>query len=253
MEDVYPDAAVIIIVPCFNEAGRLGIAKFLDFLAHHPHVQILFVDDGSTDETARVLERLTEANPVAVHVLSMPTNVGKSEAVRCGLLKALDLQPGYVGYWDADLATPLEELPAFLQVFRERPRVVMVLGARVRLLGRSVHRSRLRHYLGRIFATAASWVLQMPVYDTQCGAKVFRVDRTTRDIFTKPFRSRWLLDVEILQRLRRGLGVDRWADTELFYELPLTRWRDVRGSKLSLRQSIGAVFDLCRLASDRSL
>src|ERR1041384_6274866 len=67
-----------------------------------------------------------------------------------------------------------------------------------------------RHYLGRIFATAVSLALHSPVYDTQCGAKLFRPGAPLRDALSAPFRSRWIFDVELLARLDRripgGLG-----------------------------------------------
>ena len=126
----------------------------------------------------------------------------------------------------------------------------MVMGARVALLGRDIRRSPLRHYLGRLFATAASWILGLPVYDTQCGAKLFRADAVREGIFDIPFATRWLLDIEILQRLlrvRRALGPGEAAAG--FHELPLEAWRDVRGSKLSGPQMLRAAIDLLRLAA----
>src|SRR5262249_59105570 len=106
------------------------------------------------------------------------------------------------------------------------------LGSRVKLLGRTIDRRIGRHYRGRIFATLASLVLDLPVYDTQCGAKLFRTSAILAAALSRPFRSRWSFDVELLQRLVLGFGgVPALAVREIVEE-PLAVWRDVPGSKL---------------------
>lgn len=241
---------VVIVVPCFDEGQRLHGEPFLACASALPRVRFLFVDDGSRDDTRVVLDALRARAPAIVDVLPLDINVGKAEAVRRGMLQALGALPYAVGYWDADLATPLDELGRFVELLERRPEVVMVMGSRVALLGRDIRRSPLRHYLGRLFATAASWVLGLPVYDTQCGAKLFRADAVREGVFDTPFETRWLLDIEVLQRLlrvRRALGSGE--ATAGFHELPLEAWRDVRGSKLSAPQMVRAALDLLRLAA----
>ena len=88
--------------------------------------------------------------------------------------------PASVGFFDADLSTPLAAIDDFLAVLRLRPQVEFILGSRVMLMGRDVKRKAWRHYLGRVFATAVSLALDLPVYDTQCGAKMLRVNAATR-------------------------------------------------------------------------
>ena len=226
-------SSTVIVVPCYNEGRRLATGRFLEFLGRHRAVRFLFIDDGSGDDTRDVLHRLRERAGEGVGVLALPRNQGKAEAVRQGCLAAFAGGADQIGYWDADLATPLDTIPDFLEVLDRRPRVELVCGARVQLLGRSIRRSRLRHVLGRVFATAASWTLGLPVYDTQCGAKLFRASPALRAVFAEPFLTRWLLDVEILARLiaagRAGLVADA---AEVVYELPLPRWCDVAGSKV---------------------
>jgi glycosyltransferase involved in cell wall biosynthesis len=235
----------IVIVPCYNEARRIDVAAFDAFLDSATDVSHLFVDDGSTDDTPLVLEKLRQRHARQVCTLRLSTNVGKAEAVRRGVQAALRRRPQFVGYWDADLATPLETIPRFSEVLRARPHVALVMGSRVALLGRQIRRSGLRHFLGRAFATAASIILRLPVYDTQCGAKLFRATPGVAKLFSQPFRSRWIFDVEIMARMIVGHGVT--AAQVLIYEYPLERWQDVAGSKLKPRDFLVAVMELAAI------
>jgi hypothetical protein len=162
------------------------------------------------------------------------------------MLQAFAENPTYVGYWDADLATPLNAIQTFCDLLDSRPDLEIVFGARVRLMGRMIERSPLRHYLGRVFATAASLTLGLSVYDTQCGAKLFRASPMIRSLFQQPFMTRWLLDIEILARLiqqtRRDTGLRRVE--EVLYEFPLCEWRDAAGSKVKARDFPKALFEL---------
>ena len=235
----------ILVVPCHNEETRLPVDEFVRFARETRQVGLLFVDDGSTDQTGRVLEDIRREMGERVEILELPKNVGKAEAVRQGVLAALDHAPELVGYWDADLATGLDEVTTMHDLLQADVSRLAVLGSRVRLLGRRIQRSPGRHYAGRIFATLASLKLRLPVYDTQCGAKLFRVTPDTRAAFATPFSSRWIFDVEILARLTRSLGPD--AAAARVVEHPLTRWTDVGGSKLRLRDALVAGLQLLAL------
>ncbi len=225
-----------LVVPCYNEETRLDLEAFRAFAGQ---VRFLFVDDGSRDGTRRLLQ----SN--GFDVLGLDRNVGKAEAVRRGIVEAMERGAEVVGFWDADLATPLSELPQFIEVLNDRPVIEMVYGARVRLLGRAISRDERRHYFGRVGATLISKTLGLAVYDTQCGAKLFRVNDTMRDVFATPFLSRWIFDVEIIARFVRLRGRD--AAARAIYELPLRVWKDVKGSKLRSTDFLRALRDLWRI------
>lgn len=192
------------------------------FAAGPARYLFLFVNDGSTDGTAHVIrERLGER----VYLLDLPRNVGKAEAVRAGMLHASKTsslnEADWIGYWDADLATPLSEVTAFLrfgQIVEDR--VDSIWGSRVDRLGSAIRRSYLRHLAGRLVATAAGFLLGLPSYDSQCGAKLFRRE-IVEIAFSEPFICRWLFDMELLMRLKDYRIV----------EYPLRQWRDISGSR----------------------
>jgi dolichyl-phosphate beta-glucosyltransferase len=241
-------AACKIVVPCYNEAERLRTEAFRRFAAREPRVDFLFVNDGSTDGTLEVLRGLERESPQRFELLDLPRNRGKAEAVRAGLCAAFKSSADYVGYWDADLATPLDEIPRFAAILDGSPRVELVFGARVALLGRSVQRRPLRHYLGRVFATAVSLVLRLPIYDTQCGAKLLRRTPALAALFEEPFLVNWTFDVELLARLSRARRVAGGTPVaEAVYEQPLERWEDVAGSKVRPRDFFVAFFEVARI------
>lgn len=239
-------AAKIVVVPCYNEEQRLELDRFLELRAGG--LAVLFVNDGSKDRTGELIERFA-AEHDGVGALQLARNGGKAEAVRHGLLEALKRGPGVVGYLDADLATPPAEMRRVVDALQ--PPFHVAVGSRVRLMGRRIDRRPARHYLGRIFATAASWSLSLPVYDTQCGAKVFRVTPALEAALTVPFSSRWAFDVELIGRLLRPSGGAPPIAPSEFLEVPLEAWHDVKGSKLSSSAMAGAAVDLVRIAAKR--
>jgi glycosyltransferase involved in cell wall biosynthesis len=237
----------VIVVPCYNEARRLSPKAFTDYAARDGMARFLFVNDGSSDQTVELLRGLHSQDAERFRWISLEPNQGKAEAVRRGFLAALGQPAAAIGYWDADLSTPLEEIPRFVDVLRERPQVEIVLGARVVLLGRHVTRRKARHYLGRAAATFISHALGLPVYDTQCGAKLFRVTPRLAGVFAAPFTTRWLFDIEILFRYGQLTAAEGPGAREHLYELPLDRWTEVAGSKISAWSYLRALMDLARL------
>jgi len=236
-----------IVVPCYNESKRLRVDEFERFLdSDQQGCVLIFVDDGSRDQTAAVLEGIRKRNKDRVVVLQQPVNRGKAEAVRFGMNYAFDQHLPFAGFWDADLATPLAAIASFVDLLASRPELDMIFGARVRLLGRHVERRASRHYMGRAFATAASLVLRLPIYDTQCGAKLFRCTPEMRTVFAEPFLSRWIFDIEIIARYIAVMESPNEAARHI-YELPLKSWVDVKGSKLGPHDFARAAYDLWRI------
>lgn len=236
---------VIIVVPCCNEARRLKLNTFSKALHECPWLGFLFVNDGSEDQTYSLLKEFCESHRQQAYVIDLPANQGKAEAVRQGMSAATSCRPRYVGFWDADLATPLDEIATFCDVLDRRQEVALVVGSRLPLLGHRIERKATRRLLGRLFAVVASRMLSLGMHDTQCGAKLFRVDEHLNSIFQDPFHTRWILDVEILARMI-ALSKARGGQlvSEVIYEKPLELWCDVAGSKLKPRDFVTAIYEL---------
>lgn len=234
---------IAVVIPCFNEEARLDLGR-LDELFERENLIVILVDDGSTDRTRTKLEAYVREHPTRASVLCLATNSGKAEAVRRGLLSGLSAGASYVGYLDADLATPPKEM---LVVVEEalRTGASVAMASRILLLGRHVERSALRHYLGRIFATGASLALRINVYDTQCGAKVLKDTPALRFALSVPFRSHWAFDVELIKRML--LCPEAPLEPQELLEVPLNVWQDRAGSKLTPQAMLKAGLDLLEM------
>jgi dolichyl-phosphate beta-glucosyltransferase len=237
-----------IVVPCYNEEKRLDVPAFLAFLQRVPEVRFVFVNDGSSDATLSVLETLHAAHPDQVEVLSLSRNSGKAEAVRQGLRYAAASGIEFVGYWDADLATPLEAIEDFLRIAHRYAETEVVYGARLQLLGHRVSRTLSRRIVSRICARMARVAVGLPIGDTQCGAKLLRNSPRLRQAVQQPFSAGWLFDVELFSRIAAAAG-----SAHAFYEYPLAEWTEVPGSKVTGRAIRRAGLAMLRLIAERRL
>jgi dolichyl-phosphate beta-glucosyltransferase len=235
---------VCVVIPCFNEEHRLRGADFLAFLDSHPAASLCLVDDGSEDGTFAALDALRASRPDQILVHRLTRNRGKAEAVRAGVLRVAASEGcPIIGYWDADLSTPLDEVDRLLEALRQNPQLRLVMGSRVKRLGAQIERRISRHVMGRMFATCASAILGVAVYDSQCGAKLFRRE-SAAVFFREPFLTRWLFDLEMLVRLRNEVGA---AAFEMTSEVPVVRWEEVDGSKLALKEMINVPLELLKI------
>jgi dolichyl-phosphate beta-glucosyltransferase len=227
-----------IVIPAFNESVRLGVplAEVLDYLNETaPRTsEVIVVDDGSTDDTARVAEAVfaQRARAVAVRVIRYEENCGKGYAVRAGFLAA---KGAIVLFSDADLSTPITETPKLVAPIRNG-RYDVVFGSRAvnrRLIG--THQPWHREYSGRLFNRVMRLATGMPFKDTQCGFKAFRMD-VCRPLIEAARIDRFGFDVELLYlAYRAGLRMREQA----------VRWNDVAGSKVSFTRGLRA-FDEVR-------
>jgi len=224
MTDLTP--TTLLIVPCFNEEKRLDMQAFINSAEN---IKILFANDGSSDGTSQLISKFVDNKKI--FLFDANNNLGKAqviqEAYRYANENELLKDIGWVGYWDADLATPLEEVEQMYIFARNLDHIDSIWGSRVDRLGSKIVRSKVRHYLGRIFATIVAIILKVKSYDSQCGAKLF-TKSAAQEAFKTPFITKWIFDIEILLRLKE----------QKIIEFPLNQWTDVPGSKVNIKKDI---------------
>ena len=235
---------VLIVVPCFNEANRLDLKAFSAFSQQNHRFELLFVNDGSTDQTGAILDQFCQTGE-QFHSLQLAQNQGKAEAVRQGMLWGIKASRfSWVGFLDADLATPLQEMKRLHDTLLQDAQFEAAFGARVIRLGANIERHPVRYFFGRLFSRLVSFVFVMPIYDSQCGAKLFTRNAASH-IFNVPFVSPWFFDIELLERLRLQFpGEDLRG---MVCEVPLREWNERGGSKVKFGNFLKVPFELWRI------
>ena len=251
-----PAQSLTIVLPAFNEAERIGPAldELFGYLEHRnpvgrdgapgaaalpDRIEVLVVDDGSSDNTADLVRARAETTPnpeagTTLRVLVVP-HAGKGAAVRAGMLAA---QSDIIIFADADMATPPDQLPLLVEALETHD---VALGSRIQPDGSDMRASQpsYRRLLGKVFHFLASiWVVG-PVKDTQCGFKGFRRD-VAHDLFARQQITSIVFDVELIFLARkRGYSLA---------VIPI-RWADKRGSRMVARfgLAIRVAWDLFRI------
>ena len=235
---------VAIIIPCYNEADRLDVNKFIEYLSLNTHVHFYFIDDGSTDSTNIIINGLITKFNSHVTLLKNESNKGKAESVRLGVIESVAMNHDFIGYLDADLATPIEEIDHLLNIIKSDTKKEVVFASRIQLAGNEINRNYFRHFIGRLFATCVSLFLKIKIYDTQCGAKIFS-KKVCEKIFVEKFISPWLFDVELFARLINVYGIDKTID--ISFEQPVRKWVDIEKSKIKPIYFLKAPFEFIRI------
>jgi dolichyl-phosphate beta-glucosyltransferase len=229
-----------IVIPAYNEEKRLPqtLRQVLDWLSrgNFSFREVIVVDDGSRDGTARVVEEFATAN-ACLRLARNPGNRGKGYAVRLGMLEAK-------GEWilntDADLSTPITEIEKLCRAAREQNAAIAIGSRAVDRSLVEVHQPALRELSGRFFNLVMRAVTGLPFRDTQCGFKLYRSD-AARQIFSRQKQEGFSFDVEDLL-IAKKLGVRA-------VEVPV-RWANVEGTKVRLSQGMKSFLDLVQIRMD---
>ncbi len=225
-----------LIIPAYNEEARLGrtLREVFAYLqAQTTASEVIVVDDGSHDGTARVAEEMfaTNAGPVSTNLIRLRPNSGKGYAVRAGLLAA---RAPIALFSDADLSTPITETPKLVGPIRAGQYDV-VFGSRAldrTLVG--VHQPWAREQSGRFFNLMVRLATGLPYHDTQCGFKAFRMD-VCRPLIEACVIDRFGFDVELLYVAHAaGLRLKEWP----------VQWNDVAGSTVNFLSGLDGFNEL---------
>ncbi|WP_299123107.1 response regulator [uncultured Tenacibaculum sp.] len=244
-DTIIQQRCVGVVIPCYNEEERLLSKEFINFIDKHTGYLLCFVNDGSTDKTLDVLNKLRKGREDFISIYDCEKNGGKAEAVRLGMLHlAEDEGLDYIGFLDADLSTDLSDFDDLVTTI-ENSDFKIVSGSRISRMGANITKQSARQIISLTINYIIRKILSMNFKDTQCGAKIFHRD-VINIAFDKKFITKWLFDVEIFLRVKRYYKIDKAR--EMMCEQPLKRWVHADGSKLSMRDSIRIIGQLGQIA-----
>ncbi|WP_159020099.1 response regulator [Algibacter sp. L3A6] len=244
-DGVIQHRCVGVVIPCYDEEERLLSKEFTDYISTNTGYHLCFVNDGSKDDTLRVLNDLRKGREDFITVYDCEKNGGKAEAVRLGMLhmaKRDDLD--YIGFLDADLSTDLRDFDDLVKTI-ETTDFKIVSGSRISRMGANITKESARKIISMTINFIIRKILGMDFKDTQCGAKIFSKDVIELS-FREKFVTQWIFDVEIFKRMTLHFGTET-AKTYIC-EQPLKRWIHADGSKLSMKDSVKIVGQLAQIA-----
>jgi glycosyltransferase involved in cell wall biosynthesis len=231
-----------IVVPAFNEETRILTDDFIEFLNSNNDFHFLFVNDGSTDKTLDVLKDLVDKSE-QMNLLDLPLNCGKAEAIRKGMEISLAKNEfDFLGYLDADLAIPLNELLRLKKLAESN--YEFIFSSKRSTPDNELEVKFKRFFIGRTLSTMVGLSLRLDVYDTQCGCKMMS-NKIAQVVFKEPFISSWLFDIEIFWRIINSFG--RTFIISSFKEVPVNKLIDRGGSRIKMSDLVSLPFEFLKI------
>jgi len=228
------------LIPCYNESQRLDVDLYRQIVSNNPLLDFYLLNDGSSDNTLDFLYKVSEGNKNVI-VKDFNPNRGKSGVIQSGMLELSESNYDYVGFLDADFATPFEEFKRLTEIV-EKEDYDVIFGSRVKLKGWGIIRNPIRHWFSRIVLTVIDTLFKLEIYDTQCGCKIFKRELISI-CFTERFVTKWLFDIEVFIRYLRN------TDSPKIKEIPLYRWEEIKGSKLKISDFLKVPLNILQLYS----
>jgi glycosyltransferase involved in cell wall biosynthesis len=231
-----------IVVPAFNEETRILTDDFIEFLNSNNDFHFLFVNDGSTDKTLDVLKDLVDKSE-QMNLLDLPLNCGKAEAIRKGMEISLAKNEfDFLGYLDADLAIPLNELLRLKKLAESN--YEFIFSSKRSTPDNELEIKLKRYFIGRTLSKMVKLSLKLTIYDTQCGCKL--MSRKIAEIaFNEKFISAWLFDIEIFWRIINHFGRDYLLSSSK--EVPVKKLIDRGGSRIKIVDLISLPYEFLKI------
>lgn len=225
----------LLIIPCHNEQNRINYNYFKEISNIHG-VKLVFVNDGSTDNTAKIIHSFDWISKS--EVINLESNVGKATAIQNGMLRSLEKYhtAQWVGFLDADGAFDLASIQRILAEASRKDceDTEAIYSSRIRLLGHRILRNNIRHYASRLVTTFLGVNWKSIPYDTQSGFKIYRNTNEFRAAISEArFKTRWFFDIEfhICLSLKYGRDLIGWEE-------PVLGWEDVKDSKINFLEKV---------------
>lgn len=231
-----------IIVPCFNEGKRILINDYLEFVNQNPDFHLLFVDDGSTDNTYHIIDQLSKQSE-NIQACQLKNNSGKAEAIRYGINKVINEECyDKFGYLDADLAIPFSEVLRLKTKLEEG--YDFAFSSKKITEDSNLEYKFKRYFIGRVLSLMVRASLKTKIYDTQCGCKLMTRE-LARVAFAEKFINPWLFDIEIIWRMILKLGKSFMQ--EKMIEVPVKRLIDRGSSRIKATDLLSLPFDFLKI------
>ena len=250
LDNAFP---ISLVIPFYNESNRVNEFFFKSILNLSVDF-IILVDDGSSDGSSEIISGVLGGDKRLIW-LKNTVNLGKSEAVRIGLIKSIELDCKFILTSDADGAIETADLQKALSLAIENFSVnnqvntqnAIFSGARVRLSGWNIHRTTLRQWVGRIIATLVSIISGVEMYDPQSPVRVYVIDKGVflRSLQRK-FKTKWFSEIELILRLQSTLRIEQKISLKI-HEFPLSYFKDIEGGSLTPSKTLLVVRELITL------
>lgn len=236
----------LFIIPCFNEDKRFDKNRWLIFIESvDKNNDFLFVDDGSTDVTKKILGSIENGERIKMHSNSI--NLGKGRSIRDAILRSINDYESFC-FIDADWATSEIDILNIKSKFDSDVDLDVIIGSRIETASSHINRKFYRYAIGRFFAFVVNFFLQPKMYDSQAGIKIFRnTPHLTKSIaLTKGYR--WTFDLELIAtlfKIKKNHNL-----TFSIIEFPLNSWTDVGKSKVTIIGGLLSFFEIIKIKMD---